>query len=261
MAIALGNKDVNYIVADGKVVRQIIRGNNNKKEDISITDCKYVYLGADRTSDIWNPFHKHTYGYILPNIFADNWSITDADSTKPVREIVESGICAYSIRLRGTIPKPDISYILFSMQSLYDSNNSSIQIIGDYDVFGTHKYELDLMIPLVGSVWTCDITDIDKITQLDGNVYATSGYLYINPNIKPTLYIDIILQYAQDGVEKRIQKHISYTYNNDNGSCKYLYPFFAERDKTPHCKIISYDLPNDIWAMYDIFMWRQQNTV
>lgn len=244
MAIAIKNiiggyDDVSYNAINGKTVRQIILGKGIPKKDLRLEDCKYMYIGADRATEKWKPFHFETNRLLMNNNMYVN-VIPIFDSYYP-QQIKRSDVYGYSYKYKGfDLLEQSKTITLFGLR-----NNTSIptdEITVKYDGNKLILHIMDSVTGDISDIWESD-TSIQNATFII-NLYATNSYLYKNTTVKPKLFADIILDYPDNSQQ---HEHVVYTSRNVlgefGGQCLFLSKFFSERREITDCTAFT-DLSN-----------------
>ena len=239
MPIAKGNSTggydaVDYIVSNGKTIRQIILGNGKPKNQLRLEDCKYRYFGADRSKEQWVPFHFTTQQNIMNNMATANVYDTGYYSSDSL-SLKRGDLLGYSYQYIGNLTHATSTTLFKLSCGSSATNKSELKFTYATNPIPTlYCYQTD-PDGTEQLLWSYHIW-VETAVNLSVNVYATNSYLYKNPNIIPKLYIDIIATWkrAADTTD-RTQAHIAHNCINDNGKCTFLSTFFSERKKPTDC--------------------------
>lgn len=237
MPIAKGNSiggydAVDYIVSNGKTIRQIILGNGKPKNQLRLEDCKYMYIGADRATEKWKPFYFETNRLLMNNnMYVNVFPIFESYHPEQIRRI---DVYGYSYRYKGfNLLEQSTALTLFGLGTNTTPHTDEITV--KYDSNKLILHVIDSVTGTSSDIWEIN-TNIQNAT-FTINLYATNSYLYKNTSIKPQLFADIILDYP-DGTQQH--DHIVYesrsVTSDFGGKCPFLSKFFSERRAHTECK-------------------------
>lgn len=244
--LTVNDKDINYICADGKIVRQIIIGHGQSKDELQVDDCKYIYIGADRTKEKWEPFF---FGRNTSNVSGILGLNAYKHSSIPniAQIITEKGVYGYAFALTA-ISMPTSLKSIAQLISNDKSSNSNINIVwnptGPKVQININDYNGKQCLNEA-----IDISSIGSSMHAIINLYATRESLYSKSVISPMLYIDVII-YGYYDSEKRIQRHYCVEFEKIRGTCFSLRPFFSDgRASGVTCTCVSGIISGDYRAV------------